>query len=146
MGNCCNSKRPSAFKYRDDEPISKKNTQADSQQAEKLTSKDVENATKLTLKLKKNTVQSSSFNPQTFPMLVSLITENIKTTNKAPLDLVCVIDHSGSMSGEKIKLVKESFKYLLNFLGEQDRLAIVIFDDQASRLVPLIKMTEKRES
>jgi len=78
-------------------------------------------------------------------MLVSLVTENLKTTNKAALDLVCVIDHSGSMSGQKIELVKESFNYLLNFLGENDRLSIVIFDDRASRLVPLMRMTEENK-
>jgi len=131
----------SSVNYKDDEPISK-NTGINKSQAGTLTSKDLEDATKVSLKLKKKVIQSSSFNAQTFPMLVSLVTDNIKTTNKAPLDLVCVIDHSGSMEGEKIELVKESFKYLLKFLGDSDRLSVVIFDDRASRLVPFMRMTE----
>jgi len=134
------------FDYKDDEKINSNSPKASTtNQAEKITSQDLSQATKLSLKLKKKTVQSSSFNAQAFPMLVSLVTENLKTTNKAALDLVCVIDHSGSMSGQKIELVKESFNYLLNFLGENDRLSIVIFDDRASRLIPLMRMTEENK-
>ena len=75
-------------------------------------------------------------------MLVSLTVDNLKTSNKAPLDLICVIDHSGSMTGEKMQLVKNSFVHLLKYMGDFDRLSIIIFDDQASRLVPLIRTTE----
>jgi len=78
-------------------------------------------------------------------MLASLAVSELTSTNKVPLDLVCVIDHSGSMMGQKIELVKESFKYLLKFLGDSDRLSIVIFDDKASRLVPLVRTTEKNK-
>lgn len=129
--------------YKDDEALSNQLTKT--QTTEKATSKDVEDALKLSLRLKKKVVQSNSFSSQTFPMLVSLIADNLKLNNKAPLDLVCVIDHSGSMSGEKIELVKESFNSLLKFLGDSDRLSIVIFDDKASRLVPLIRTTEKNK-
>jgi len=132
-----------SMNYKDDEPLSNQPTK--NQKTEKATSKDVEDALKLSLRLKKKVVQSNSFSSQTFPMLVSLIADNLKLNNKAPLDLVCVIDHSGSMSGEKIELVKESFNYLLKFLGDSDRLSIVIFDDKASRLVPLIRTTEKNK-
>lgn len=41
------------------------------------------------------------------------------------------------MSGEKIKLVKETLNYLLTILNENDRLSIVIFDDTVERLNPL---------
>jgi len=132
-----------SMNYKDDELLSNQPTKT--QTTEKATSKDVEDALKLSLRLKKKVVQSNSFSSQTFPMLVSLIADNLKLNNKAPLDLVCVIDHSGSMSGEKIELVKESFNYLLKFLGDSDRLSIVIFDDKASRLVPLIRTTEKNK-
>jgi len=133
------NKNLSPLNYKDDEPISSGDSV---QQDEKLTSKDLEDVTKLSLKLKKKTIQSSSFSSQTFPMLVSLMVENIKTTYKAPLDLICVIDRSGSMMGKKIQLVKESFTYLLKFLRDSDRLSIIIFDDRASRIIPLMRMTE----
>lgn len=78
-------------------------------------------------------------------MLVSLAANNLKSLHKTPVDLVCVIDHSGSMAGHKIQLVIQSFQTLFRFLGDADRLSIVIFDDKASRLVPLINMTNENK-
>jgi len=126
------------FDYRDDEPLDNQNPQ----NSENIAPQELKEASRLTLKLKKKTIQSSSFNAQTFPLLVSLVTESLKTTKKAALDLVCVIDNSGSMGGHKIELVKNSFNYLLDFLGDSDRLSIILFDDKTSRLVPLIRTTE----
>jgi len=130
-----------ALKYDDDEPLS-------DQQFAKLgghgqfSDSEIEDSIKLSLRMKRKIVQSSSFNAQTFPMLVSLAVDNLKSQNKAPLDLVCVLDHSGSMNGDKMKLVKNTFTVLLKYLGDLDRISIVIFDDKASRLVPLIRTTE----
>ena len=45
------------------------------------------------------------------------------------IDLICVIDRSGSMSGEKMRLVQETLKFLIETLGDNDRLALVVFDD-----------------
>lgn len=56
------------------------------------------------------------------------------------IDLVCVIDVSGSMSGQKIELVKKSMSYLLELLGENDRLSIITFESFAERLCPLIRV------
>jgi hypothetical protein len=44
------------------------------------------------------------------------------------MDLICVIDDSGSM-GEKAKLVRKSLKYLLKILGENDRICLISFDN-----------------
>jgi Mg-chelatase subunit ChlD len=41
------------------------------------------------------------------------------------IDLICVIDKSGSMSGEKMKQVKETLLYLLELLNENDRIMLV---------------------
>ena len=128
-------------RYDDDEALSDQQY-AKVNNASELSGDDIEGAIKLNLRLKKKIVQSSSFNSQTFPMLVSLIVDNLKSSNKAPLDLICVIDHSGSMNGEKIKLVKNAFTYLFKYLGDLDRISIVIFDDKATRLVPLLRTTE----
>jgi len=49
------------------------------------------------------------------------------------------------MAGHKIQLVIQSFQTLFRFLGDADRLSIVIFDDKASRLVPLINMTNENK-
>ena len=103
---------------------------------------NVDEITKLKMQLKKRMIQSSALAEQTFPMLVSLEVKDLELDYRAPIDLVCVIDHSGSMSGEKIELVKNTFRYLLHFLNDQDRLSIVLFDDQVSTLVPLMNTTK----
>lgn len=44
------------------------------------------------------------------------------------IDLICVIDRSGSMMGEKMKNVIETLKYVLEFLNEGDRICLIQFD------------------
>jgi Mg-chelatase subunit ChlD len=63
---------------------------------------------------------------QTMPAMISLKTEGGERTN---VDLICVIDVSGSMSGEKIALVKSTMKYLLDALTPADRLSIITFEN-----------------
>ena len=58
------------------------------------------------------------------------------------VDLVLVIDHSGSMEGLKLKMVRNTIKALMGFLREDDRVSVVIFDDKALRLTPLVRLTE----
>jgi len=135
-----------SFNYADDDELLAVDPSKTQKNEAKITSDEVDQAINLTLRLKKKVIQSSSFCTTIFPMLASLQVSEVTSTNKAPLDLVCVIDHSGSMSGQKMELVKESFKYLLKFLGDADRLSIVIFDDQASRLVPLVGTTERNKA
>ncbi|EAR89933.1 von willebrand factor type A (vWA) domain was originally protein (macronuclear) [Tetrahymena thermophila SB210] len=59
--------------------------------------------------------------------------------NRPNLDLVCVIDRSGSMSGNKIENVKKTLEYLLELLGENDRLCLIAFDSCVSRRCHLMK-------
>jgi Mg-chelatase subunit ChlD len=132
----------SASMYNDDEPIDSSAPQATTTTTEEQSTSEIDTAIKLTMTLKRKVVQSSSFNAQTFPMLVSLAVENLKSSKKAPLDLVCVIDKSGSMMGEKINLVKQAFENLLEYLGDSDRLSVVLFNSQASRLFPLTRTTQ----
>ena len=48
-------------------------------------------------------------------------------SNTCVADILCVIDVSGSMSGEKLDNVKTTLKYLTHIL-EDNRLAIILFD------------------
>ena len=78
-------------------------------------------------------------------MLASLTVDSMNSSARTATDLVCVIDHSGSMQGEKMELVRNTFKYLLEYLDDADRLSIVIFDDTVSRLIPLMRTTEENK-
>jgi Mg-chelatase subunit ChlD len=51
--------------------------------------------------------------------------------SRVPIDLVCVVDQSGSMKGEKISLLKQTLIYIVDQLNELDRLAIVSFNTAA---------------
>ncbi|TVU30454.1 hypothetical protein EJB05_22079, partial [Eragrostis curvula] len=52
---------------------------------------------------------------------------------RAPLDLVTVLDVSGSMTGNKLELVKQAMEFVIDNLGPADRLSVVSFSDKAKR-------------
>jgi Ca-activated chloride channel family protein len=54
-----------------------------------------------------------------------------RTWKRAPLNLVAVIDKSGSMSGQPLDLVRESLYRVLDQLGPSDQLSIVLYGDRA---------------
>ncbi|WVZ50755.1 hypothetical protein U9M48_001980, partial [Paspalum notatum var. saurae] len=62
--------------------------------------------------------------------------------SRAPLDLVAVIDVSGSMEGAKLENVKNALRFVIHKLTDQDRLCIVKFGDKAERLCPLRPVSE----
>ena len=68
--------------------------------------------------------------------------ENDKKCN---VDLICVIDVSGSMFGEKKDLVKESLKILLSFLDEKDRLCLILFESDAKYYYNLNFLTKNNK-
>jgi Ca-activated chloride channel family protein len=45
-------------------------------------------------------------------------------------DVVLVLDHSGSMSGEKLTQAKDALRVVLKNLNEQDRFNIILYNDQ----------------
>nr|CAB3492228.1 unnamed protein product [Digitaria exilis] len=57
------------------------------------------------------------------------------------LDLVAVVDVSGSMGGHKIESVKRALQFVIMKLTPVDRLSIVTFASSAKRLNPLLSMT-----
>ncbi|KAF8720557.1 hypothetical protein HU200_023813 [Digitaria exilis] len=60
---------------------------------------------------------------------------------RAPLDLVTVLDVSGSMKGQKLELLKHAMWFVIDQLGPSDRLSVVTFSDAASRLTRLARMS-----
>ncbi|KAK1602895.1 hypothetical protein QYE76_037662 [Lolium multiflorum] len=61
---------------------------------------------------------------------------------RAPLDLVTVLDVSGSMQGQKVELLKKAMCFVIDQLGPDDRLSMVSFSGEAIRLTPLARMTD----
>ena len=80
------------------------------------------------------------------PFVINLSTpqpnENDKKCN---VDLICVIDVSGSMHGEKIYQVKESLKILISLMGEKDRLCLITFSSNAKNFYNLEYLTKKNK-
>ncbi len=60
----------------------------------------------------------------------------------APLDIVVVIPVSSSMQGLKITLLRDALKFLVQNLGERDRMGLVTFGSSGGG-VPLVGMTTK---
>jgi Mg-chelatase subunit ChlD len=61
---------------------------------------------------------------------------------KCNADLICVIDISGSMQGEKIELVKESLKILIGMMDKNDRLALILFENHSDIFFDLSYLTD----
>lgn len=58
------------------------------------------------------------------------------------IDLICVIDNSPSMlDAHKLDHAKETLKYMLEFLRDDDHLALVTFNYHSNILLPLTKMS-----
>jgi Ca-activated chloride channel family protein len=57
------------------------------------------------------------------------------TVTKPPLDLVVVLDHSGSMAAAgKMEYAKQGIKLLVDALGDADTFTFIIFDDKVQPL------------
>ena len=83
------------------------------------------------------------FNKNT-PIVVNIVSEEVKEKS-SNVELICVIDVSGSMMGEKIKLVKQSLKILLEMMGENDKLGLVLFNHQSQKLLDLTYTTNENK-
>lgn len=66
----------------------------------------------------------------------------ISRTPRTPVDLVTVLDISGSMAGTKLALLKRAMGFVIQNLGPNDRLSVIAFSSTACRLFPLRRMTE----
>jgi Ca-activated chloride channel homolog len=59
------------------------------------------------------------------------------TEARPALDIVAVIDRSGSMVGEPLAAAKDAVQRLLRLLGPQDRLGVVAYDDDVQLVLGL---------
>ncbi len=63
---------------------------------------------------------------------------------KKPVDLVLVMDISGSMQGDKINSARTSLIQFVNLLDDRDRLQIILFSSDVLNLTPLSELGPKR--
>ncbi len=64
---------------------------------------------------------------------------------KKPVDLVVVMDISGSMKGDKITTARSSLMQFVQKLDDRDRLQINIFSSDITTLTPLSELSPKRQ-
>jgi len=64
----------------------------------------------------------------------------------AGMDIVCVLDVSGSMTGEKIRLLQEAVRFVIEQAHDKDRISIVTFNSTAARTLRLRRMVPEGKS
>lgn len=67
---------------------------------------------------------------------------NLPQIPRAAVDLVTVLDISGSMAGTKLALLKRAMGFVIQNLGPNDRLSVIAFSSTARRLFPLRRMSD----
>lgn len=60
----------------------------------------------------------------------------LKTSQRRPLNLGLVIDRSGSMTGDKLAFTRHAAQFLVQNLGADDLLSIVLYNDVIEVLMP----------
>lgn len=58
-----------------------------------------------------------------------------RRTQRLPVNVALVLDRSGSMGGEKIRLAREAVAHALALLAPDDRFTLVVYDDEVEVLV-----------
>ncbi len=87
--------------------------------------------------------------PQTILEVPSAaVIEGIQTLwrqTKKPVDLIVVMDISGSMEGDKITTARASLMQFIQKMDDRDRLRIDLFNDYTITLTPLSPLGQKRQ-
>jgi Ca-activated chloride channel family protein len=73
---------------------------------------------------------------QAYVLLEGTPTAAAPGTSAQPVNFSLVLDRSGSMAGEKLRQLKAAAASIVDRLGPQDLLSVVVFDDTADVIVP----------
>jgi uncharacterized protein YegL len=95
---------------------------------------------KISMKFATNYLQLNSTVTQEIPCSIELEGFDAKANNRSGIDIVCVIDVSGSMSGLKLELVKKTLLFMISKLDEIDRVSIITFSDSSILLSNFVCM------
>ncbi len=81
------------------------------------------------------------------PQLIYVLTELVPGTAisnvRLPLNFTLVLDHSGSMAGEKLRTMKEAVNHIIDQLSAEDILSIVTFQSRTEILAPAQPVRDK---
>ena len=58
----------------------------------------------------------------------------VQSATRSSLNLALVLDRSGSMGGDKLHYVKLAAQHLVDIMDEQDRVAVIAYDDEVTRV------------
>ena len=109
---------------------------------EKPTEGQDQEAQKENKKVNISILQGSKLFNENTPFIINLNSPDT-INKKSNVDLICIIDISGSMKNQKLKLVKDSLKSLVSFMDEKDRMALVLFNDKATQYLDLSFLTSE---
>ena len=105
-------------------------------------SKPTDNSNSLEKKLNISILQSQKLFNKNTAFVISLSSQD-KFERESDVDLICVIDISGSMKGKKLTQLKYSLKAIISFMTPKDRLCIILFNDKADIYLDLAFMTDE---
>ena len=105
-------------------------------------SKPTDNPNSLEKKLNISILQSQKLFNKNTAFVISLSSQD-KFERESDVDLICVIDISGSMKGKKLTQLKYSLKAIISFMTPKDRLCIILFNDKADIYLDLAFMTDE---
>ena len=104
--------------------------------------KPTENQDSSERKINISILQSQKLFNQNTGFVVSLSSPD-KFERESDVDLICIIDISGSMKGKKLIQLKQSLKAIISFMTPKDRLCIILFNDKANIYLDLSFMTNE---
>lgn len=79
----------------------------------------------------------SRINPKVDNIVPIMATIKGSASKRTNVDMICVLDVSGSMSGKKLRLLKQTITYMLEILEDNDRFSLITFSDSAHQYINL---------
>jgi Ca-activated chloride channel family protein len=83
---------------------------------------------------------------QVWYVLVELSASDEVESTRLPMNLALVLDRSTSMKGSRLQQVKEAARYIVDQMGPEDILALVMFSDRAQSVLPGQQNIDKSEA
>lgn len=101
---------------------------------------------KVNLQLALNDAGMDINQPSTQRQLAISVSASGETIDRnVPLNLCLILDHSGSMMGKSLEIVKNAACLLVDRLTSEDRLSVVAFDHRAKVLVPNQLISDRQQ-